>query len=218
MEPQDDPEARIRALERSLDARATELGMGQYGSGESYPPTLAHPSYGVPYPEASASGSGGFRAWWLVPALIAVAVVVVAAGVAIFAANMSTRDGSVTGDPGSQDVFGGGGPIDEAPARQPTVPDGQTVTIPPPGGQLSVAGVEENKTIACNDSVVSVSGVSNTVTITGNCASLTVSGMENQVTVNAADVINASGFDNVVTYRSGAPQINSGGSNVVQQG
>jgi hypothetical protein len=32
-----------------------------------------------------------------------------------------------------------------------------------PGGQISVAGVGDNKTIECNDSLVSVSGVSNTV-------------------------------------------------------
>jgi hypothetical protein len=46
-----------------------------------------------------------------------------------------------------------------------------------------------------------------------------VSGVQNSVTVEAVDSIAASGFDNKVTYRSGAPKIsNSGGSNVVQQG
>jgi hypothetical protein len=48
--------------------------------------------------------------------------------------------------------------------------------------------------------------------------SVTVSGMQNQVTLDTADAINASGLDNQVTYHSGSPQINSGGSNVVQQG
>jgi hypothetical protein len=65
---------------------------------------------------------------------------------------------------------------------------------------------------------VSVSGVSTTVTITGQCATVTVSGMQNKVTLDESDQINASGFDNVVTYHSGAPDINSGGSNVVQPG
>ena len=77
------------------------------------------------------------------------------------------------------------------------------MTTAPSGGQISVAGVSESKTIACNDSHVSVSGVSNTVTITGHCANVTVSGMQNHVTLDDSDQINASGFDNVVTYHSG---------------
>lgn len=82
-----------------------------------------------------------------------------------------------------------------------------------------MAGINENRTIACDENIVSVSGVSNTVTITGHCTSLSVSGVHNSITVEAVDTIEASGFDNKVTYHSGAPKIsNSGGSNVVQQG
>jgi hypothetical protein len=62
------------------------------------------------------------------------------------------------------------------------------------------------------------SGISNTVTITGHCVNVTVSGVENQVTVDTADAISASGFDNRVIYHFGSPAINSGGSNVVEQG
>ena len=60
--------------------------------------------------------------------------------------------------------------------------------------------------------------LSETVTITGHCTAVTVSGIQNKVTLDTSDQINASGFDNVVTYHSGSPDINSGGSNVVQQG
>ncbi len=57
------------------------------------------------------------------------------------------------------------------------------------------------------------------VSITGHCASLSVSGVQNSITVESVDSIEASGFNNKVTYHSGAPKIsNSGGSNVVQQG
>jgi hypothetical protein len=42
--------------------------------------------------------------------------------------------------------------------------------------------------------------------------------MQNHVTLDTSDQIDASGFDNVVTYHSGSPDINSGGSNAVQQG
>jgi hypothetical protein len=90
--------------------------------------------------------------------------------------------------------------------------------LPPQGGELSVSGINENKTIACNDSVVTVSGISNTLVFTGHCVSLTVSGMNNSVTVDAADTIDASGLNNRVTFHSGSPQITkSGDGNVVQQ-
>jgi hypothetical protein len=65
---------------------------------------------------------------------------------------------------------------------------------------------------------VMISGIRNTVTITGHCAEVSVSGIENKITVDAADKIGASGFDNVVTYISGTPQIDTVGSNSVQQG
>ncbi len=73
--------------------------------------------------------------------------------------------------------------------------------------------------MACNESIVIVSGISNTVEITGHCASLTVSGVENSVTVDAVDTIEASGFNNQVTYHTGSPRINRiGDSNIVRQG
>jgi hypothetical protein len=55
--------------------------------------------------------------------------------------------------------------------------------------------------------------------ITGHCTSLTVSGVQNAITVDSVDSIDASGFDNKITYHSGTPKIsNAGGSNEVQQG
>lgn len=61
--------------------------------------------------------------------------------------------------------------------------------------------------------------MSNTVVITGHCTSLSVSGVQNTVTVEAVERIDASGFNNKVTYHSGTPSIsNSGGSNVVGRG
>lgn len=87
-----------------------------------------------------------------------------------------------------------------------------------PGKPLSVSGVDENKKVDCNDGTVSLSGVRNTVTITGRCVKLTVSGVENMVTIDSADAIDASGFDNQVTYMSGSPEINAGADNVVERG
>jgi hypothetical protein len=48
MNPEDDPEARIRELERPLNdvAKATELGTGQYGASYPPPPTAPIPQQG----------------------------------------------------------------------------------------------------------------------------------------------------------------------------
>ena len=89
MRPEDDPEARIRDLERPLAdvARTSELGTTEYGS-DAYmpppvqpygpPPAQGYGAYVAPYPDAypappprAKSGSG---ALWLVFAGIAVVV------------------------------------------------------------------------------------------------------------------------------------------------
>jgi hypothetical protein len=221
MEPQDDPEARIRALEQPLAdaARATELGTTSYTApSEAYlPPPLPPmppqaqgpyppPGYGAPWAPPPRKSSAGIP--WVVFGIGAVVFMAIAGVVGFFIVNKSTRE--IPTIPGVS--------IPSMPSM-PSVPSMPLEpTTAPPGGQISVAGVGENKTIACNDNYVSVSGVSNTVTITGHCTNVTVSGMQNHVTLDASDAINASGFDNVVTYHSGSPDVNSGGSNVVQQG
>jgi hypothetical protein len=93
------------------------------------------------------------------------------------------------------------------------------VSTAPAGGNLSISGINGNRTIACSGGSLSVSGVSNTVVITGHCKSLDVSGVQNKVTVDAVDTIEASGFNNQITYHTGSPSIDkSGDGNVVQQG
>jgi hypothetical protein len=143
---------------------------------------------------------------------------ILAAGVGFYIVGKSTREfPDIVNVPSLPSI-----PSIPVPSVEPpSIPGGgpaNTVNPPPPGGQLSVAGVGENKTVECYDSHVSVSGVSNTVTITGHCATVAVSGMQNHVTLETSDAIQASGFDNVVTYHSGSPDINAGGNNVVQQG
>ncbi len=235
--PQDDPEARIRALEQPLanTARATELGTTPpSGDGAYLPPPLppmppqapgpdygaqyTPPGYGAPWGPPPRKSSAGIP--WVVLAIGAVVFMSIAAGVGWYIVGRSTHQFPTISIPSFSTV-----PVPVPTIQVPTVgpvqpgmPVSPSETNAPPGGQLSVAGVGENKTIACNDSDVSVSGVSNTVTITGHCTNVTISGMQNKVTLETSDQINASGFDNVVTYHSGSPDINSGGSNVVQQG
>jgi len=143
--------------------------------------------------------------------VLVIGVVALAGGIAAFAAHrISGVKSFLTSPPSISTSLG-------PPTSRRTSPSTSTAT--PRGTQLSVAGINENRTIACNENIVNVSGVSNTVQISGHCASLSVSGVQNAITIDAVDTITASGFNNKVTYHSGTPKIsNSGESNVVAQG
>jgi hypothetical protein len=205
MEPNDDPEARIRELERPLSdmARASELGTSQgLGYIPQTPPPVPPPmpapyqgTYTPPrYTAPPRKASSGYRPW---------VVVLIAFGV--FALAIMSVLGAIAGRMGT----GGSGPH---------IFGDSTMTVSP-GGQVSVSGVDENKQIACNQGSVTVSGVRNVVTIRGNCAKVTVSGVSNQITMDSADLISASGMTNQITYHSGEPKIdNAGTNNSVQQG
>jgi Protein of unknown function (DUF3060) len=223
MNRHDDPEDRIRELERPLadSARTSEVGSSQ-PPGQAYPPgpTIPPPpspwtygGYSGPFSGPPPKPPSGDRMWWILGAVIVIGVIALAGGIAAFAAHQLSGVRSIISSPPTI-----AGPF-ASPSNTPSSPVPSTSPTPPPGGQLSVSGINENRTIACNDSIVSVSGVSNTVAITGHCASLTVSGVQNSITVDTVDSINASGFNNKMIYHSGTPKItNAGGSNVVQQG
>jgi hypothetical protein len=231
MNPQDDPEARIRDLERPLTDRAqnSELGTQPYTVAGSYPPPPPPPpppGYDMPYPMAAPQPKNSHGSV-IVLVVVVLVLLVVGASAAIYFANSGPRDGTVTA---GRPVAGGGGPLDGPAQGLPTgappvvvVPGGPSgsddvVVQAPANGSFSVAGVEGNKRVACNDSTISISGVSNTVTITGHCLSVNVSGVENQVTVDDTDAISASGFDNRIVFRSGDPKVSSSGDNVVERG
>ncbi len=232
MAANEDPEDRIRELERPLadTARASEMGGGQ-PAGQGYPPGPVGPpppaptpwSYGPPFPGPPPQRPSGNRMWWILGSVIAIGTLALAGGIAAFAAHqISGVKSFITSPPSASRTFGAPPaiPFNPGPSgAQAQPPTPSTSPVSPPGAQLSVAGINENRTIACNDNVVNVSGVSNTVVITGHCTSLSVSGVKNAITIEAVDSIEASGFDNKVTYHSGTPKIdNSGDSNVVQQG
>ena len=227
MDPDDDPEARIRELERPMSdvARASELGVTAPAESLYAPPPPMPPAYfgesPGPYPgpmRSTSSGSGGFG---FIIAAVAVVIVAVAAGVIVFAKFSGTKSTTTTHSTPRPTVSRNAS-APSTPSRSESAtpsPGDEPTEVAPPGGQLSVYGSGKNENLACNDSVVSVSGTSNTVAITGHCASLTVSGFENVVTVDDVGTIQASGFDNKVTYHSGSPTVNTSGSgNVVQQG
>ena len=175
------------------------------------PPQLGYGSpYTMPYPPPMKRRSPGLRAgrfiWLGVLAVVAVSIIT-----SISSFNSMFRD--------VRAVF-------DSPTQRPTVsfdpanPGSQVPAVPvevPAGGQLSVSGVAETKTINCNDGAVNVSGVQNNLEITGHCVDVTVSGMSNTVTVESADTITASGLENRITFKTGQPVVNNSGvSNVVE--
>jgi hypothetical protein len=238
MNPQEDPEARIRDLERSLAdvARTSELGTGQYGASYGNTPPPPPPGYyaapyatpypATPYPATPPRATGGFSWWWLIVATFVIGGVAVGAGVAVFGANLFSSGSSIASSIRDRpDFSGGGGTLTGVPTGRPDSPGGKTQVpqaeppVPPPGAVVTIGSIGENTTIACNDSTVTVSGIDNTIVITGHCVHLTVSGIDNVVTVDGADTIEASGSNNRVTFKSGSPEINkSGMDNVVEQG
>jgi hypothetical protein len=194
------------------------------------PPYGSPPSYGDPYqppfgthytPVQKKGAPVG-----LIMGLLAVVLIVVFGGIAAFVWNVSStiEDSNSAGGGGSFDRPGGaqtnGPPTIDFPSfpGMPGVPSGDVEPTATSGAPVSVAGVDQTKTVVCDQGKVSVSGVNNTVTLTGHCLSVTVSGVDNHVTIDSADVIGASGFENDVVYLSGDPEVNASGSNTVSRG
>lgn len=232
MEPRDDPEKRIRDLERPLAdaAQASELNgtpppgypPPPYGSAPPYstapPPLTQSPfNYGAPVPGSGRKSSGvkmliGFAVF------IGIVIVGLVGAIVWVATKSSTQDG-----PTASPLPNFATPSNFPSISIPSGPGTQIPGVQPStgaGSQQSVTGVGENQTIACAEGTIVVSGVSNTVVATGHCANLVISGVQNTVTVDSADAINVSGLNNKVTWHSGTPPSveKTGDSNVVQQG
>jgi hypothetical protein len=161
------------------------------------------------------------RIWWILAAFFVIGMIAIPLGFAVFGINRATHGGFVSLPPMSSVSPSAAAPS----ASQAQTPGPGSSTSPsaaptaPAGASLTISGIKENRSIACNNSAVNISGISNKVVITGHCASLNVSGVQNSVTVDAVDSIDASGFNNQITYHTGSPTIqNFGGQNVVQQG
>lgn len=239
MNPEDDPEARIRELEQPLSDRARSSELGQPG-GYSYPPppsgpvpyptqpypgTMTPPPYGYDsgYSGTKPRSSSGMRWFWILAAAGVIGVLVLVGGIAAYAARQFSHGDLVVMSPTESTSASAspGGPAPSAPPGKTHVPG----SAPPPastapaGQPVIVSGINENKTVACNGNTITVSGISNTITITGHCGTVNVSGLQNIITVDNADTIDASGLNNKVTYHSGSPKISKTGSgNVVEQG
>jgi Protein of unknown function (DUF3060) len=191
-----------------------------YPPGPAAPPAAPPPPYGGLFPRPSPAQSGSNRTMWIIAGVFIIGMIALPAAIFLFTAHQVSRSGISTLlpipsiSPEAPTPSGTMTPTGAAPSTSLT-----TAPTAPKGGNLSVAGINENRTIVCNDSSVDVSGVSNTVVITGHCASLSVSGVQNKVTVQSADSIQASGFNNEITYLAGSPQIDqSGQGNAIHKG
>jgi hypothetical protein len=242
MSRDDDPEARIRELERAMNdqARASELTEpGQAWSsrtpavGRRQPFQYNWPQQSRP-PQPWPPGVPTTAARRMILGAVVLAVIVgpVVAAI-IFVANLTGKKHPtlLTPNPGAPPSVSVAVPTPPRPGDESSVVvNGTTVQAGPglvelpsqsddPNRPIQVAGVRGNRTVACNDRPISISGVSNSVTITGHCATVEVSGIENTVTVDSADKIVTSGMDNHVTYHSGDPEIpDPGRSNTVSRG
>jgi hypothetical protein len=245
MESKDDPEARIRELERGISdqAGASELGIGPNGTSE-LPPPLPPGSYGTPYPPPPSYGApppgsfgtpyppgpGSFggasfggapfapvrsRSGFRIGWLLFAIFAFV--GISVIGSVVAVFYNVSNSISSIESSF----PTfsdNRTPANVPSTPGSSSIPITA-GHSVNVAGSGKHETLVCDGGSVSISGMTNTVDITGHCAKVTVSGVQNKVVVESADDIEASGMKNAVTYHSGSPQVNKSGlDNSVDEG
>jgi Protein of unknown function (DUF3060) len=237
MKSEDDPEARIRELEQPLadTARTSEAGVtpppGKWTAPPPSPSYTAPPGapmqplplpYGGSFPGPSpAPYSRSNRTWWIIAGVFVIGMIALPAAIFLFTAHQVSRSGITTLFPAPTISPASPTASTAMPPTNATAPSmpSTSVSTAPAGENITVSGISEARTIACNGGSVSVSGITNNVVITGHCASVIVSGIQNQITVDASDTIQASGSGNQVTYHTGSPKIgNSGFDNVVQRG
>jgi uncharacterized protein (DUF2345 family) len=160
----DDPEERIRELERQLaDVR----------SRPQRPADVVSPPYTQYGPHLAPQRRTVPTAWrYAIGTLVLVVIGLVIAVVAHL----------VIDDGGGASVDGGGGPVSVSQ-----------------GGALTLAGNNENQSIACNDGSLTLSANNSTFTVTGHCAGLRVTGSHDHVTVESSDAVEVTGFGDTVT-------------------
>jgi hypothetical protein len=171
----DDPEKRIRELEREL-ADTTRSARG------------------APYPDGATQLGGSLYDLGLTPprrkptfswyhgVIVLVMLASIFVGLAAFVRGFTQGNGPRT-----------------APSNGRTTASSSAPTTVPQGGELRVGGNSETKTVACNDGNLTLYGLSSKYFVTGHCASLKVGGYDNDVIVDNADTLESTGYGNTVT-------------------
>ncbi len=187
----DDPEKRIRELERRLaDASAGP---------REYAPARDEPSASENYREYDLLRRRRFGTIWLislVPFVLLIAILVLHP----YRAERHPA------------------PVTSLPAAEPTADLSGALTVVP-GGNLTEEPTNATFTVVCDRAEVTVGGTGNSAYVAGHCAHLIVRGSHNRVVADNADAIDADGSGNRVIYHGGAPRIPVGGNdNVVTKG
>jgi hypothetical protein len=157
------------------------------------------------------------RVGWIVLGLLVLGQVI--GGVSIISGRFPNRTHPVAGTATGPTVVGGGGAVPRSSPSQPSRPSPPRPPSRPTERTVSVSGVGNERTIACDDTIVNVSGVDNRVVLTGPCARVVVSGVKNVVTLERTGFIDISGMNNRIVFRSGTPEINQSGiDNTVERG
>lgn len=218
MESHDDPEARIRDLERTLTdrTRASELGTQPSGTAadpatrpytDPYPPPppmtgplppMPPPAgYGPPYPgpphpaPARSAGSGHRGVWLIAAGIFVVAIGSAVAGVISFTSTVS--DVASVFDPGSSDPTAVPSIDIQIPPMWTSVPD-----INVPGN-----AVPTEPTVATSGQQISISGIGEQRTVLCDGGSISVSGVDNTVEITGNCLgLSVSGVRNTITVES----------------
>ncbi|OBG28081.1 DUF3060 domain-containing protein [Mycobacterium sp. E3198] len=109
-------------------------------------------------------------------------------------------------------------PATTLPGAEPTADLSGALTVAP-GGNLTQEPSSATFTVFCDRAELTIGGNGNSAYVAGHCAHLIVKGSGNKVVADNADAIDTDGSANQVTYHSGAPQISVGGTdNIVRKG
>lgn len=109
-------------------------------------------------------------------------------------------------------------PATALPGAEPTADLSGALTVGP-GGNLTEEPSSQTFTVVCDRAELTIAGNGNSAYVAGHCAHLIVRGSRNKVVADNADVIDTDGSANNVIYHGGAPQISVGGTdNIVKRG
>jgi hypothetical protein len=213
MDQPDDPEARIRDLERPLTdpAPAAELPASDV-SGDGCPRSMPPVIQGGPS-SSTPPRPWGMRSRW--GRLVSILICLVIAWLSLV--RLIDNLGRLVG--GSHSSTPHFGPawvpshsnLPDIPTPSSTASDTAT-----PYDPVRVTGTNVSQTISCDSNGVTISGSSNTITVKGHCTWLWVPGDRNVVTVDTADDIDVVGSHNDITYTTGQPKTeNTGESSTI---
>jgi hypothetical protein len=187
MKSEDDPEARIRELEQPLadTARTSEAAESQPPSKWAAPSAPAFQASPLPYSDSqspplpysdsqppplpysgsqfgqSLQTSSRNRTWWIVAAVFVIGMIALPAGIMLFTAHQASRSGlhNLVPTPSmSPDSPAPSGGLTPTPAAGPSTPPA-AIPAAPSSENLTVSGINENRTMVCNQSLHEPFGV-----------------------------------------------------------